>query len=222
MESRCHNSGLGVWQVPDHKAAEVVRVALEAGYRAIDTAAIYGNEEGVGAGLRASGLPREAVAVTTKLWNREHGYDTTIAACRASLRRLGLDYVDLYLIHWPVPSRARYVETWRALVDLKADGLVRSIGVSNFTPAHLARLVEETGVVPTVNQVEFHPGFQQAELRPSTLTGGSPPKPGARSVRALRSATRRSPGSRAGAGSRPPRWCCGGTSSWGTSSSRSR
>lgn len=157
--------GLGVWQVPDDEAAEVVRVALDAGYRSIDTAAAYGNERGVGRAIAETGLPRDEIFVTTKLWNSDQGFDSTVSACRRSLRRLGLEYVDLYLIHWPVPSRGRYVDTWRAFSALKADGLVRSIGVSNFQPAHVKRLVEETGVVPTVNQVELHPRLQQPELR---------------------------------------------------------
>lgn len=157
--------GLGVWQVPDDQATEVVRVALEAGYRSIDTAAAYGNERGVGEALRTSGLDRDEYYVTTKLANPDHGFESTIAACHQSLRRLGLDHIDLYLIHWPRPKRDRYVDTWRAFAALKADGLVRSIGVSNFQPAHLTRLVDETGVVPTVNQVELHPRLQQADLR---------------------------------------------------------
>ena len=157
--------GLGVWQIPDDDAAAAVRTALASGYRGVDTAAIYGNEAGVGRGVRESGLPREEVHVTTKVWNSEQGYDSTIAACRASLARLGTDYVDLYLIHWPVPSKDRYVATWRALLALREEGLVRSVGVSNFTAAHVRRLIEETGVVPVVNQVELHPRFQQAELR---------------------------------------------------------
>lgn len=157
--------GLGVWQVPDDQAAQAVAAALQAGYRSIDTASAYQNEAGVGEGIRASGLPREDVFVTTKVWNSDQGYDNTIAACRRSLERLRLDYVDLYLIHWPTPDRDLYVETWRAFIDLQAEGLVRSIGVSNFTSAHLTRLIEETGVTPSVNQVELHPQLQQADLR---------------------------------------------------------
>lgn len=157
--------GLGVWQVPDEEAERVVATALAAGYRSIDTAAAYHNEAGVGAGIRASGLARDDVFVTTKLWNREQGYDSAIAACRASLARLGMDDVDLYLIHWPAPARDRYVETWRALVTLQDEGLVRSIGVSNFTATHLARLVDETGVLPVVNQIELHPRLAQRDLR---------------------------------------------------------
>lgn len=157
--------GLGVWQIPDDDAAAAVRTALASGYRGVDTAAIYGNEAGVGRGVRESGLPREEVHVTTKVWNSAQGYDSTIAACRASLARLGMDYVDLYLIHWPVPSKDRYVATWRALLALREEGLARSVGVSNFTAAHVRRLIDETGVTPVVNQVELHPRFQQAELR---------------------------------------------------------
>ncbi len=157
--------GLGVWQVPDADAAAAVRTAIAAGYRSIDTAAAYNNEGGVGDGLRSSGVPRAELFVTTKLWNSEQGFDAAAEAFDESLGRLGLDYVDLYLIHWPAPALDRYVDTWRAFIALRAEGLVRSIGVSNFQPAHLRRLVEETGVAPTVNQVELHPRFQQAELR---------------------------------------------------------
>jgi 2,5-diketo-D-gluconate reductase A len=157
--------GFGVFQVPPEDTAAVVGRALETGYRHIDTASAYRNEAGVGEALRASGLDRDEVFVTTKCANDDHGYDEAHAALRASLERLGLDYVDLYLIHWPVPSRDRYVETWRALADMQAQGLARSIGVSNFQPAHLRRIVEETGVAPALNQIELHPRLQQGELR---------------------------------------------------------
>ncbi len=157
--------GLGVWQVVDSEAGVPIQAAFDAGYRAIDTAAIYGNEVGVGRAIRASGLPRKDIYITTKLWNSAQGYDSTLHAIRESLNRLKLDYVDLYLIHWPVPKLDRYVETWKALAQIKADGLARSIGVSNFTPAHLQRLLDETGIVPVVNQVELHPRMQQHELR---------------------------------------------------------
>ncbi|HEY8373857.1 MAG TPA: aldo/keto reductase [Pseudonocardiaceae bacterium] len=157
--------GFGVWQVPDDQATEAVSTALEAGYRSIDTAAIYGNEEGVGRAIASSGLPREELFVTTKLWNSDQGYDSTLRAFDASLARLGLDYVDLYLIHWPVPSRDRYVDTWRAFEKLLSDGRVRAIGVSNFHIPHLQRLLDETGTVPVINQIELHPGLQQDELR---------------------------------------------------------
>jgi 2,5-diketo-D-gluconate reductase A len=157
--------GFGVFQVPPEHTAEPVRVALEAGYRLIDTAQGYGNEQGVGEALAASGLPREEVFVTTKLTNSEHGYDRALRAFDASMAALGLDVLDLFLIHWPLPMVDRYVETWRALEKLQADGRVRSIGVSNFTVAHLRRLFDETDVVPAVNQVELHPWFPQEQLR---------------------------------------------------------
>ena len=157
--------GLGVWRTPEGAAAEVVATALRAGYRHVDTASIYGNETGVGEGLRASGVPRGDVFLTTKVWNEDQGYDETLAAYEASARRLGIDYADLYLIHWPSAHRGRYVDTWRALVRLREEGRVRSIGVSNFQPEHLARIVEETGVAPVLNQVEVHPDFPQTALR---------------------------------------------------------
>lgn len=157
--------GLGVWQVPDEQAAEVVRFALETGYRAVDTAAIYQNEAGVGEGFRASGLKRDEVFITTKVWNSDHGYDNTLRAMEASLKRLQMDYVDLYLIHWPHPSLDRYLETWRALVRLREEGMARSIGVSNFKVPHLERLLADSEVVPAVNQIELHPYFQQHDSR---------------------------------------------------------
>ncbi|WP_345434954.1 aldo/keto reductase [Microbacterium gilvum] len=157
--------GLGVYKIPDDEAAACVRTALDAGYRHIDTAALYANERGVGQGLRTSGVPREDIFVTTKVWNDDHGYDETLRAFDASLGRLGTDYVDLYLVHWPIPSRDRYVETYRALESLRADGRARSIGVSNFAIAHLDRLLAETEVVPAVNQIELHPLLPQHELR---------------------------------------------------------
>lgn len=155
--------GLGVWQVDD--AEGVVAHALRTGYRHIDTAAAYQNEQGVGAAIAASGLPRDDVFVTTKVWNAAHGYDEAKAATAESLERLGLDHVDLLLIHWPIPSRDLYVDTWRALVDLRDEGRTKAIGVSNFQPAHLRRIIDETGVVPAVNQIELHPYLQQHELR---------------------------------------------------------
>ena len=157
--------GFGVFQVPPAETVAAVTTALELGYRHLDTAAIYGNESEVGAAIAASGIPREELFVTTKLWNGEQGYDSALSAFDVSAGKLGLDVVDLYLIHWPVPSRDRYVESWRALARLKEDGRVRSIGVSNFQPAHLRRLFDEVGVVPSVNQIELHPYLQQAALR---------------------------------------------------------
>jgi 2,5-diketo-D-gluconate reductase A len=157
--------GFGVFQVPPEDTAEVVTQAFQAGYRHIDTAAGYENEAGVGQAFRASGLPREDVFITTKLANGDQGYEQGKAALRASLDKLELDYVDLYLIHWPIPSQDRYADTWRALIELQQDGLARSIGVSNFQPAHLRRIVDESGVTPSVNQIELHPRLQQPGLR---------------------------------------------------------
>jgi len=162
--ARMPQFGLGVWQTPPEQAAEVVKAAVEAGYRSVDTAAAYRNERGVGEGLDASEAGRQ-VFLTTKLWNENQGYDATIKAFEASLGRLGRETLDLYLIHWPSPHRGLYVESWKALVKLKADGRAKSIGVSNFQPEHLERIVGETGVAPAVNQVELHPRFQQTALR---------------------------------------------------------
>lgn len=151
--------GLGVWQTPDDEAPDVVRAAIEAGYRLVDTAAIYGNEAGVGRGLAGA----EGVFLTTKLWNDRQGFDSALRAFDESEKRLGRR-IDLYLIHWPRPDLDRYVDCWRALIRLKQDGRVGSIGVSNFTPEHLERIIGETGVVPAVNQIELHPRFQQKRL----------------------------------------------------------
>ncbi|HTV78313.1 MAG TPA: aldo/keto reductase [Steroidobacteraceae bacterium] len=156
--------GLGVFQTPPDITASVVKTALASGYRHIDTAAVYVNEIGVGEGLRASELPREQVFVTTKLWNADQGFDAALKAFEHSVKRLGLDYLDLYLIHWPSPRRDLYVDSWRALVRLKEEGRVRSIGVSNFGADHLRRIIDETGVTPVLNQVELHPHFQQRAL----------------------------------------------------------
>jgi 2,5-diketo-D-gluconate reductase A len=157
--------GFGVFQVPPEDTAAVVDKALATGYRHIDTAAAYENEAGVGQALHASGLDRGDVFITTKCFNDDHGYEQATRALRASLDRLEMDYVDLYLIHWPVPSQDRYVETWKAFIEAQEQGLVRSIGVSNFQPAHLERLVQETGVTPSINQVELHPRLGQPGLR---------------------------------------------------------
>lgn len=157
--------GFGVWQIPDDEAQVAVRNALEAGYRSIDTAAAYENEEGVGKALAASGIARDELFVTTKLWNSDQGYDSTLRAFDTSLTKLGLDHVDLYLIHWPVPEVDKYVETWKAFEKIYAEGRAKAIGVSNFHPAHIQRLLSETSVAPAVDQVELHPHLQQAELR---------------------------------------------------------
>ncbi len=163
--SKIPQLGLGVWQVPDDQAAASVKEALAAGYRSVDTAAIYGNEAGVGAGLRAAGVARKDLFVTTKLWNDKHDFDAAHKALDESLEKLGLAYVDLYLIHWPVAGSDKFVDAWRAMVEMKADGRARSIGVSNFTQANLERIIDATGVTPSVNQIELHPGFAQRELR---------------------------------------------------------
>jgi 2,5-diketo-D-gluconate reductase A len=156
--------GLGVFQTPPDITASVVRTALAAGYRHIDTAAVYVNELGVGEGLRAAEIERGEVFVTTKLWNADQGFDAAIKGFDHSVKRLGVDYLDLYLIHWPSPRRDLYVDTWRALVRLQQDGRVRSIGVSNFGAPHLQRLIDDTGVTPVLNQIELHPHFQQRAL----------------------------------------------------------
>ena len=157
--------GLGVYKVPDDQACDVVLTALDAGYRHIDTAAFYENERGVGEAVRRSGLPRDEIFVTTKLWWTDNGYDSAMRAVDASLERLGMDTVDLFLIHWPAPQSDRYVDTWRALERVREEGKARSIGVSNFHVRHLERLARETDTVPALNQVELHPRLQQNALR---------------------------------------------------------
>jgi 2,5-diketo-D-gluconate reductase A len=157
--------GFGVFLVPPDETKQAVAEALKAGYRLIDTAQGYGNEEGVGAAIAESDVPRDELFITTKLTNGEHGYDTTLAAFDGSMKKLGIDVLDLFLIHWPLPMFDQYVETWRAFEKLLADGRVRSIGVSNFEIPHLQRLLAETDVTPAVNQIELHPQFPQEELR---------------------------------------------------------
>jgi len=156
--------GFGVFQIPDGETADAVASALAAGYRSLDTAAIYKNEAGVRQGIERSGVARGDIFLTTKLWNAEQGFDSTLKAFDASLSKLGTDYVDMYLIHWPTPKRDLYVDTWKAFIRLRDEGRIRSIGVSNFQPAHLERLVKETGVVPVVNQIELHPDFAQRDV----------------------------------------------------------
>jgi 2,5-diketo-D-gluconate reductase A len=157
--------GFGVYKVPSADTTAAVLAALEAGYRHIDTATLYGNEEGVGQAVRESGLDRDQVFVTTKVWNTDQGYDSTLRAFDTSMQRLGFDVLDLYLIHWPVPEQGLAGETWRAMERLYADGRIRAIGVSNFQPDDLRRLLDKSEVVPVINQVELHPFHQQAELR---------------------------------------------------------
>lgn len=157
--------GLGVFLVDPAEAERIVSDALEVGYRHIDTAMIYKNEEGVGRAIAKSGIPRDELFITTKLWNSDQGTDSARAALDTSLSKLGLDYVDLYLIHWPAPKYGRHVESWQTLVELRETGKARSIGVSNFMQTHLDDLAQASDVVPVVNQVELHPAFQQRELR---------------------------------------------------------
>jgi len=163
--SRIPQLGFGVFQIPRSEAELAVARALEAGYRHIDTAAAYRNEREVGLAVHSSGLDRGEVFITTKCFNDDHGYERAKRALHGSLSRLEMDHVDLYLIHWPVPSQDRYVETWKAFIEMRDEGLIRTIGVSNFQPAHLQRLIDETGDVPAINQVELHPYFQQLGLR---------------------------------------------------------
>lgn len=161
--------GLGVWRVPDEDATAVVLSALNAGYRSIDTAAVYGNEGGVGKAiaqfLAESGTDRSDLFITTKLWNVDQGYQKTLAAIDENLSKLGLDYVDLYLIHWPEPKHALYTDTWRAFEEIYASGKAKAIGVSNFQQEHLQDIIDLGGTVPAINQIELHPNLQQRELR---------------------------------------------------------
>lgn len=158
--------GLGVWQTKDgQEVVDAVHAAIDSGYRLIDTAAIYGNEEGVGEAIRTASIPREELFVTTKLWNSDQGHDATIKAFDKSLERLGLDYVDLYLIHWPVPQLDEYVETWKALEEIYKQGRAKAIGVCNFNIDHLEKLISASEIKPAVNQIELHPRLQQRELR---------------------------------------------------------
>jgi 2,5-diketo-D-gluconate reductase A len=163
--ARIPQFGFGVFQIPPDETADAVRTALDAGYRHIDTAQMYRNEEGVAEGVKRSGVARDDIFITTKLNNDRHGHDSAIEALDESLRKLGTDHVDLFLIHWPQAKLKKYVETWKAFEKLAADGRARSIGVSNFEPEHLETLANETDTVPAVNQIELHPGLQQAQLR---------------------------------------------------------
>lgn len=157
--------GYGVWRVPNDVATNVVSLALEAGFRHIDTARIYDNESGTGTAIANSNVPREEIFVTTKLWNDDQGYESAFAAFDASLQKLGLKQLDLYLIHWAKPQGGKYVDSWKALIELQKQGRVKSIGVSNFPAAQLREIIEATGVVPAIHQIELHPYWNQAELR---------------------------------------------------------
>lgn len=162
---RAPQLGYGVWKIPNEEAENAVVQALETGYRLIDTAKIYGNEVGVGQALAKSSLAREEIFLTTKVWNADQGYETTLKAMDESLEKLGLDYVDLYLIHWPTPKYDTYVETYKALEKLYKDGKTKAIGVCNFDIDHLQRIMDECEIIPAVNQVECHPYLQQKELK---------------------------------------------------------
>lgn len=157
--------GFGIWQIPQEDTATAVTSAIKTGYRLIDGAFIYGNEAGLGEGLKSSGVPRDEIFVTTKVWNRDQGRDKARASVERSLKSIGVDELDMVLIHWPVPGQDLYVETWKALIEMRNEGLVRSIGVSNFNADHLARIIGETGEVPVLNQIEINPLLQQPELR---------------------------------------------------------
>jgi 2,5-diketo-D-gluconate reductase A len=157
--------GLGVFQTPPAETEQAVSAALRAGYRHVDTAAAYRNERETGRAIADSGVPRDQLYVVTKLWNADQGYDSTLTAFDASMDRLGLDYLDLYLIHWPAPALTKYVDTFKAFAHLHDQGRIRSIGVSNFAPEHLTVLIDAIGIVPAVNQIELHPRFPQTELR---------------------------------------------------------
>ena len=200
--------GLGTWPMSDDEAETAVAQAIGLGYRLFDTAYAYGNEAGVGRGLRAGGVAREELFVTTKLNGEFHGYREAQDALTASAGLLGLDYVDLYLIHWPLPARDRYVDAWRGLLKLLEDGKVRAIGTSNFKPAHIDRLLEETGVAPDVNQIELNPTLTRERTRDYDAGHGI------RSARAAScSSSRRSRRSQSATARPPPRSCCAGTSS---------
>ncbi|HET9874930.1 MAG TPA: aldo/keto reductase [Mycobacterium sp.] len=157
--------GFGVYKIPPAETERAVTAALRVGYRHIDTATLYRNERAVGRAVAASGLPRDQLYLVTKLWNADQGYDSTLTAFDVSMARLGLDYLDLYLIHWPLPAQAKFADTFKAFAHLRDQGRIRSIGVSNFEPEHLQMLIDATGTTPVVNQIELHPRFAQAELR---------------------------------------------------------
>ena len=156
--------GFGVYQIDDAQATDAVSTALKVGYRSIDTAAFYKNEKGVGEAISQSGIPRSEIFLTTKLWNGDQGFDATLKAFDASMDKLNQDYLDLYLIHWPRPAKDQFVDTFKAFIRLRDEGRIKSIGVSNFQPKHLEKLIAETGVVPVVNQIELHPDFAQVDV----------------------------------------------------------
>ncbi len=213
--------GFGVFQIPPQDTAAAVQKALETGYRSIDTARAYRNEAAVGEGTSRSGLAREELFITTKLWNADQGRESARAAFERSLEQLGYDYVDLYLIHWPLPAQGKYVETWETLCELHEEGRARSIGVSNFQIEHLERIVQATGVTPSVNQIELSPSSSSASCGPTTRSTASSLRPGARSPRERPSSTTPSARSPPSSIARPPRSSCAGICSSATSSSPS-
>lgn len=157
--------GFGTWQISDDEAESVIVQALEMGYRLIDTAAMYKNEDGIGKALKETSLKREEIFLATKVWNTDQGYDATLRAMDSSLSKLKTDYLDLYMIHWPAPKQDKYLSSWKALMRLRKEGLAKSIGVCNFNQEQIEKLINETGIIPAVNQIELHPHFQQKELR---------------------------------------------------------
>ena len=157
--------GFGTWQISDAEAPKIVEEALEIGYRLIDTATMYKNEEGIGAALKNTKLKREEIFLATKVWNTDQGYDANLRAMDSSLSKLKTDYLDLYMIHWPAPKQDKYLSSWKALMRLRKEGIAKSIGVCNFNQEQIERLINETGIIPAVNQIELHPHFQQKELR---------------------------------------------------------
>ena len=214
--------GFGIWQVASDVAADVVKTALQTGYRLIDGAYLYMNEEGLGEGLRRSGVPREEVFITTKVWNNEQGRAKARASVERSLKTIGVDQLDLVLIHWPVPSQDLYVETWKAFIEMRDEGLMRSIGVSNFNADHLERIIGETGEVPVLNQIELNPELQQPEMRAANARHGIVTQAWTPLAMAGRSNRRRSrPPSPAPARARR-RSRSAGTCRWATGSSPAR
>ncbi|GDY78300.1 hypothetical protein SAV31267_077850 [Streptomyces avermitilis] len=210
--------GFGVWQVPDDEAERAVATALEAGYRSIDTAAIYGNEEGTGKAIATAGIPRADLFVTTKLWNSDQGYDSTLRAFDVSLEKLGLDYIDLYLIHWPLPTRGQFVETYKAFEKIYADGRAKAIGVSNFLPSTSGRSSTRRRSSRRSTRSSCTRTFSSTPRASSTRSTASRPRPGRRSARARASwRSRRSSRSPGSTNAPRPRSCCAGTSSSATS-----
>jgi 2,5-diketo-D-gluconate reductase A len=198
--------GFGVFKIPPADTEQAVGTALRTGYRHIDTAAMYGNERETGRAVAASGVPRDELYLVTKLWNADQGYESTLAAFDASMHRLGIEYLDLYLVHWPMAQRNKFVDTFKAFAHLRDQGRIRSIGVSNFEPEHLHVLIDATGIVPAVNQVELHPGCRRPRCGRSMPAWASRPRRGDRSGRDRCWPIRPLPGSPKAAAEHPPRF----------------